>query len=277
MIVKDAHIIYFSPTHTSEQVAKAIVRGTGIEEVQITDITLQPADELVLPESSLAIIAVPVYGGHVAPLAMERLRNIRGTNTPTVIVVIYGNRAYEKALMELDEYALPNGFKIIAGGTFIGEHSYSTAEHPISAGRPSVDDLELACAFGNRVMQKIEAATEPDKLYPVDVRNIPRPRQPFFTLLRFARKVMALRKSGKPFPAAPGVEEGKCTHCGYCALHCPAKAIAKGNELHTDASLCIKCCACVKQCPQRARTYDSPFGELLAKYFTRQKEPKTIL
>lgn len=50
----------------------------------------------MIPASALAIIVVPVYGGHVAPLAMERLQYIRGVDTPTVLVVVYGNRAYEK-------------------------------------------------------------------------------------------------------------------------------------------------------------------------------------
>ena len=66
------------------------------------------------------------------------MQNIRGLDTPTVLVVVYGNRAYEKALMELDAFALPRGLKVIAGATFIGEHSYSTDEHPIAAGRPNV-------------------------------------------------------------------------------------------------------------------------------------------
>lgn len=31
MTVNEAHLIYFSPTHTSKQVAEAIVHGTGIK------------------------------------------------------------------------------------------------------------------------------------------------------------------------------------------------------------------------------------------------------
>ena len=144
MTVNEAHLIYFSPTHTSKQVAEAIVHGTGIKNILPVNVTLQTTGEAVIPASALAIIVVPVYGGRVAPLAMERLQNIRGLDTPTVLVVVYGNRAYEKALMELDAFALPHGLKVIAGATFIGEHSYSTDEHPIAAGRPNDSDLALA-------------------------------------------------------------------------------------------------------------------------------------
>lgn len=154
MTVNEAHLIYFSPTHTSKQVAEAIVHGAGIKNIFPINVTQQIADEIVIPTSSLAIIVVPVYGGHVAPLAMERLQYIRGVDTPTVLVVVYGNRAYEKALMELDAFAIPHGFKVIAGATFIGEHSYSTDKYPIAMGRPDETDLAFAVEFGKKIMEK---------------------------------------------------------------------------------------------------------------------------
>lgn len=119
MTVNEARLIYFSPTHTSKQVAEAIVHGTGIKNVVSMNLTLQTVEETVIPTSALAVIVVPVYGGHVAPLAMERLESIRGLDTPAVLVVVYGNRAYEKALMELDAFAIPHGLKVIAGSVEI--------------------------------------------------------------------------------------------------------------------------------------------------------------
>lgn len=278
MIITEAHLIYFSPTHTSKQVGEAIVHGTGATNVLTTDLTLKPVEEMELPTSALAIVVVPVYGGHVAPLAMERLENIRGTDTPVALVVVYGNRAYENALTELDAFVLLNGFKVIAGATFIGEHSYSCTKYPIAAGRPDTHDLELAREFGKKLRIKVEAASCLETLYPVNLRSIPRPQQPFFPLFRFLRRVIKLRKSGVPLPRTPWLDdESLCTHCGVCVRHCPVGAIVKGDEVHTDAEKCIKCCACVKSCTQQARVYDTPFAVLLSQCFTRQKEPKTIL
>ncbi len=278
MFLDTAHLIYFSPTHTSQQVGKAIVRGTGLANILTTDLTLDSSDNVVVSPSSLAVIVVPVYGGRVAPLAMERLAGIKGADTPAVLVVVYGNRAYESALSELDEYAILHGFKVIAGATFIGEHSYSTAENPIAINRPTADDLEFACDFGRKVRAKVEKASDAQTLFPVDVRNIPRPRQPLFSMLAFVRKVILLRKNPAPLPRTPWLnDENRCTHCGYCALHCPAKAIVRGDELHTDPDRCIKCCACVKECPQQVRVFKTPFAELLSKYFKRPKDPKIIL
>ena len=84
MTVNEAYLIYFSPTHTSKQIAEAIVQGAGIKNIFPINVTQQAAEEVVIPTSALAIVVVPVYGGHVAPLAMERLRNIRGLDAPTV-------------------------------------------------------------------------------------------------------------------------------------------------------------------------------------------------
>ena len=56
MTVNEAHLIYFSPTHTSKQVAEAIVHGTGIKNIFPINVTQQIADEIVIPTSSLAII-----------------------------------------------------------------------------------------------------------------------------------------------------------------------------------------------------------------------------
>ena len=278
MTVNEAYLIYFSPTHTSKQIAEAIVQGAGIKNIFPINVPQQAAEEVVIPTSALAIVVVPVYGGHVAPLAMERLRNIRGLDAPTVLVAVYGNRAYEKALMELDAFATPHGMKVIAGATFIGEHSYSTDKHPISAGRPDNSDLAFAADFGKKIMEKVQAAENMDKLYPVDVRAITRPSQPFFPLFRFLRKVIKLRKSGMPLPRTPWVEnESMCTHCGLCVTRCPVGAITKGDELHTDETKCIKCCACVKACTRKARIYDTPFAALLSDCFKKQKRPQIIL
>ena len=241
------------------------------------NLTLQTVEETVIPTSALAVIVVPVYGGHVAPLAMERLQGIRASGSPVVLVVVYGNRAYEKALIELDAFASAQGFKVIAGATFVGEHSYSTEQNPIAPGRPDANDLQYAEEFGAKIRTKINAAVDMEHLYPVDVNRIQRPRQPFLPLFKFLRRVIKLRKSGVPLPRVPEVNAELCTHCGVCAVHCPSGAILKGDECNTIAEKCIKCCACVKGCSFKARTYDTPFASLLSDCFVRQKEDRIIL
>jgi len=272
-----SHLICFSPTSTSKQVGNAIVHGMNSENTVTTDVTTCETDEIVLAETEIAVIAVPVYGGHVAPLALQRMQKIRGKDTPAVLVVIYGNRAYEKALMELDAFAIRQGFKVVAAATFVGEHSYHTQAYPIAPGRPDATDLLFANEFGKQIAEKIHAAADPEKVYPVDVRSIRRPKQSLFGLLRFLRGVIKMRKQQIPVPKSPTTNEALCIHCGICAEKCPTEAILKGEEQYTIADKCIRCCACVKSCPQDARSFETPFAPLLSKNFPKQKQPQTLL
>lgn len=277
MDIDAVQLITFSPTSTSKRVGEAIVHGTGISSVSSVDLTLKAKDEWEIPSRTLAVVTVPVYGGHVAPLALDRMKGLRSDGAPAVVVVVYGNRAYEKALVELDGFVTKLGFKVIAGGTFVGEHSYSSKAYPVASGRPDADDLEYARLFGEKIRTKIAAAESMDQLYGVDVKRIQRPHQPLFPLFRFLRRVVKLRKSGVSMPRTPEVDAERCTHCGYCVKHCPAGAILKDKECDTVAEKCIKCCACVKGCPQKARTYDTPFATLLSDCFKRQKEDRIII
>lgn len=213
MNIDEVQLITFSPTCTSKQVGEAIVHGTGISSVSKVDLTLEAAGKREVPSHALAVITVPVYGGHVAPLALERMKELHADGAPAVVVVVYGNRAYEKALVELDAFVTKLGFKVIAGATFVGEHSYSSEKYPVASGRPDADDLEYAKLFGEKIRAKITAAEDMEKLYGVDVTRIQRPRQPFFPLLRFLRRVVKLRKSGVPMPRTPQVDAERCTHC----------------------------------------------------------------
>lgn len=277
MKLNKVRVVCFSPTHTSRKVAEAIARGTGLEQTDACNVTLAPAPAQVLPADELVIVSVPVYGGHVAPLALKRLEDLKADGTPVVAVVVYGNRAYEKALIDLDGFLSNQGFKVIAGGTFIGEHSYSTPDKPIAAGRPDADDLAYAELFGQKLRTKIEEASDLDHLYPVDVRRIQRPSQSLFGLIKFVYGVIRLRKSALPIARCPETDTAKCSACGLCAKVCPTGAISPEHPEQTDPARCIRCCACVKVCKKEARHYETPFAELLYKNFKREKQNRIIL
>ena len=84
----------------------------------------------------MTILSAPVYAGRLPIEAVRRLRRIKAGEAPAVVVVVYGNRAYEDALLELQDLAGEQGFRPIAAGAFIGEHSYSTTGSPSpTAGR----------------------------------------------------------------------------------------------------------------------------------------------
>lgn len=270
----ELHILTFSPTGTSRKVAEGIARGIDFPTTHMTDITHKEAGQQVFGDSQPLLVSLPVYGGHVAPMALKRMEGIRGSNTPAIAVVVYGNRHYEQALEELAAFLSERGFRIVAAGTFVGEHSYSTEQTPIAVGRPDARDMEFAGQFGQEIAKKLKEGSGDEE---VVVGTIEQPEQDAMTMQNFKQTVMTWMKSGLQMPVSPLVDASLCSACGICADLCPSSAIDRSNLQETDASLCIKCCACVKGCPSQARTFPTPFARLLADNFNIRKENKFLV
>ena len=106
------------------------------------------------------MIAVPSYGGRVPAVAAERLGMMRGNGAQAVLVCVYGNRAYEDTLVELEDAAKGAGFRVIAAVSAIAEHSIV---RQFAAGRPDAQDAAQLAGFADQIQQKISAgdASEP--------------------------------------------------------------------------------------------------------------------
>ncbi len=256
-------LIYFSPTQTTQKILTAIAEGTGIEQTSHLDLT--PANSIrngvTEIDKQLAIIGVPVYGGRVALDAVNRLQQIKGNRTPAIIVVLYGNREFEDALLELRDIATAAGFIPVAAGAFIGEHSFATATKPIANGRPDPDDLEKARTFGQTVRKKLDQL---QMLNAADLLQVPG-NTPY--------KDRTTRSGISPV-TIPEI----CTLCGTCADVCPTAAISVGETVETDKESCIICCACIKNCPSGARVLDDPgiqkVADALHTKFSQYKDPE---
>ena len=152
MELQSLKLAYFSPTGTTKAVVQAVARGIDQSTVELIDITTPDArkQSLMTSENDLLVIAVPVYMRRVPALLNEWLNAIQAQNTPTVCVVVYGNRVYDNALLELKDIVKKCGCIPIAGAAYIGEHSFSNDETP-SRGRPGEDDLNHAEVFGQKI------------------------------------------------------------------------------------------------------------------------------
>lgn len=130
--------ITFSPTGGTDKVAEIITKTWGMP-VNKIDLSNAETDysSLNIGKEDIALIAVPSYGGRVPSLATQRILNIHGNQAPCVIVCVYGNRAYEDTLIELNDAAEKSGFKVIAAIAAIAEHSIM---HQYAAGRPDAED-----------------------------------------------------------------------------------------------------------------------------------------
>ncbi len=149
-------------------------------------------------------------------------------------MVVYGNRAYEDALLELSDALSANGFRVVAAAAFIAEHSVVRS---IASGRPDAVDKQVAVDFGRAVLSKFAQSQE----------NWTKPEVPGNPEYRERPKM----------PVTP-VTSDACGHCGSCASMCPVEAIPMDDPQTTDAEKCILCMRCVEICPQEARTLPAP-------------------
>lgn len=234
--------------------------------VEMTDITKPAARRQALEtlENELLVLGVPVYMGRVPALFREWLHSVKACNTPVVCIVVYGNRAYDNALLELKDILLERGCIPIAGAAYIGEHSYSSSETPIAEGRPDTGDLSHAELFGRKINEKLKSVPA--------ANHIPDLKIPGTYPYEGNTELW-----NEDFIATSNV----CTECGICAQICPVGAIDSKNSSLIDKEKCITCCACIKKCPENAKKMKSgpvkqTAGRLSKLHFDR-KEPEFFL
>ena len=267
MNVDNLHLLYFSPTQTTKKVLIAIADGFKPAAVRHSDLTLpdsirsEESGEKIRVDDGLAIIGVPVYAGRVAPPAAGRLRRFKADGAPAVLVVLYGNRDFEDALRELKDLAVEAGFRPIAGGAFIGEHSFADSKFPIACRRPDQEDLKKSSELGALIKKKIQQVDSVDSLpIPEFPGNYP------------YRDVHSWKD------CSPETLEDLCTRCGTCVSVCPTAAIVLKDKILTATGACIVCCACVKNCPSGARVMRDPrvlaIAEWLWQNYHQRKEPQ---
>lgn len=261
------HIAYFSPTHTSRSVARAVAEGMSSMPCAEIDLTHCVAGEEVLSPDARLVVAMPVWGGALPPLAVERIKGLRGTNTPVVAIVLYGNRDFEGAASQLCSLLRLQGFNPVCVAAFVGEHSFSTAEYPIAPGRPSLADMDEAREMGRRVAEKLLSSCETVEDKALKAPSYPMEKVKF--LMKAAPRIKTIRaEAAKAYPVT---DIERCVSCGACVRACPVEAIPMDQPLMTDTSRCVRCAACVKACPHDARSITTPFSSLLSTTFKKAK------
>ena len=218
----------FSPTGGTEKVS-GLVTGALDGNTVTVDLTDSGLDfrAVSMTEDDVAVISVPAYAGRVPAVAVDRLSAVRGNGARAVLVCVYGNRAFEDTLVELEDVARRAEFKIVAAVSAIAEHSVA---RQFATGRPDAQDAAQLAEFAQQIRQKLldGDASEP---------SIPGNR-PY--------------KQAGGRGVVPQATEG-CVSCGACAAACPVRAIAKDDPTQVDGEACISCMRCVAVCLRGAR------------------------
>lgn len=250
---------FFSPTGTSEKIAKAIGEGMTTMELEEINLTTSKVDSREFSADELAIFAFPVYAGRIAPPAVERMKGFLAKGTPAVAVVVYGNREFEDALLELKNILTEKGFEVIGAAAFVGEHSFSTPSAPVAAGRPDREDLQKAFTFGKTLSEK-DFSMRAEIALP---GNFP-------------------YKDGiQTNPISPVVDQEKCVLCKTCETVCPVGSVKVDETVVFAGERCILCCACIKNCPEGALAITAPplleKAQWLSTNYSTRKEPELFL
>ncbi|WP_022666819.1 EFR1 family ferrodoxin [Desulfospira joergensenii] len=262
---KSTTLLFFSPTATTRTVLEKIAQGMGKPVAEVIDITRPDIRNRPVPDltDQVLLIGAPVYAGRLPKVAADYFKNLKSSGTPAIPLVLYGNREFEDALLELKDILDRAGFSSVAAGAFIGEHSFSTEDFKIATDRPDNRDLERAYAFGQKISTLMETAEKADDLASFDVPgNFP------------------YRERKKMGPVEFIEVSDECDECSTCVAVCPVNAIDKTKGYATLDPICIHCCACIKACPRGARIMkEGPFKDItrwLFDNYTARKEPQVF-
>lgn len=253
-------LVYFSATGTTRKIINAVAKDLPVRKNDY-NLLLKPINnDIPIPADHLTVVAMPVYNGRLPGHCLQSLTHLKGSNTPAMAIVVYGNREYDDALLELKTILENNGFFVIGAAAFVARHSIFPQ---VATDRPDAGDLTLVSDFTKQCIAKLESLSSPEAFVPFEVRG----NTPY--------------KEARSVPMKPSSGEN-CDLCGTCARICPVDAISvTENETVTNEDLCMSCGACITACPTESRQYrGADYEKFKGKFierFSRRKEPELFL
>lgn len=249
--------IFFSATGTSRKCVETVASAIGLPTAGV--INLADRANISFPDftaQDLVIVATPVYGGRIPAMAAEKLNKINGNGAKAIAMVVYGNRDYDDALLELIDILSAHGFAVISAAAFIAQHSIFPK---VGTSRPDSSDIIKLLDFGRKSKEIFDS-----------------------------NSILALNiKGNRPYkkyggvPVHPVGNQEACKKCGVCVEQCPTNAIDSSAPWNTDSEKCISCGRCISVCTQDDRKYKglkyALIGSLFKAMFSKRKEPVILI
>lgn len=223
-MLSSVSLMFFSPVGSTEKIARRICKKLSDNIIEY-DLTDQNVKSYNFEHMDTVLVAVPVFGGRVPQIAINNIKKFSSNGAKVISIVIYGNRNYDDALVELNDLLIEYGFIVIASGAFIAQHSIVKE---IGSKRPDKEDYVFIDQFTQRVIDKIINHEDHEITVPGN-----RPYKHFQSI-----------------PIAP-LTSSSCIKCGLCIKRCPANAINDSCEIIPEK--CILCMRCVNICAKKAR------------------------
>ncbi len=247
--------LFFSAAYTTQRCVEAVAESMNMPVSVMMNIADHSSMEFVeFRETDVLIVGVPVYGGRIPEMAAHSLRQLNGNGASAVGIVVYGNRDYDDALLELTDLLKKTGFRMLGAGAFIGQHSIFPK---VGTGRPDGSDMERLAEFGAECKARLSKDADYGAF---QVKG----RYPY--------------KKYSGVPLHPECDVAKCNRCGICVKMCPAGAIKAESPEKPDLNKCISCGRCIYVCARKARLYTGLKYSLAAKMFvagfSKRKEPE---
>lgn len=230
--------IYFSPTGGTEKVTKKLADKIGdYSEIDLCRKDLE--EKYPFSQEDICVIGIPSYGGRAPAVALERMERFQGNGAKVILAVVYGNRAYDDTLAELQDFLTEKQFWIVGAIAAVAEHSIM---HQFAQGRPDEADQEELNVYMERILKNLQENKD-------------------FTALQLPGNRPYREYSGVPIK--PKVMK-KCIKCGLCAKECPVGAIPLTAPDITNHKVCISCMRCVKVCKEGARKVNGMLVKIAA-------------
>ena len=267
--------VYFSATGSTRRVVCRLAREVSrLLGIPCHEEDLTPPDARLKSrkyrEGDLVVFGLPVHRGRVPQHMLPCLRSIQGGGALAVPVVLYGNRSYGDALIELRQLLEADGFWPVAAGAFIGQHALSDR---LGKDRPDKTDMDRADRMAAAIVEKLRSSAPQELLQPLEVRGRDLIRPYFQPVGRTGRRI-ALQKI-RPHAA------DHCTGCGLCVRQCPMGALSLVEGRPQVAGRCIRCTACVRHCPSGAMVFDDPdylfYIRQLEEQYPLRQEPSVFV
>ncbi len=236
---------YFSPTGGTKKIGETLANNLATSP-NFHNLA-NPKENITSPTEDILIVAMPVYGGRIPSFAVQKLSNFKGNRQKVITLVVYGTRAFEDALLELNNLMKSLGFQILASGAFVAQHSIASE---IGTGRPDKNDEDFIADFSKKILSKIEKGENNEV---VVSGNYP-------------------YKADFSMPVTP-ISLQTCNLCRRCISVCPTEAISIADDkIVTDVEKCILCMACVRYCPIHARILPPPLQEKISQMLAKFKD-----